>query len=218
MTEINNIPKRFEEGFKLLGELTDDQFNIIKESISLSSLVSSMDTLIEKIHEKDGLTHEMVSVIFNSIASLIPILEDEKLIPKFAEDIANISFEKKIVSNLFEFKERLLFLLSSKQIFHAAKAADLLTEFSNVYIGAKIATDIRPVFDIDVKKTPIGGIVVHNLHIHYRADEEGDHRDIYLALDTNDIRELQRILERAINKEKAIEGIFEKAGIANLNE
>lgn len=61
-------------------------------------------------------------------------------------------------------------------------------------------------------------MIIHNLHIHYKSDDEGDHKDIYLALDSDDIQSLKILLERAENKEKFLKEGLTKAGLTDLNE
>lgn len=218
MPLIDFIPPRFEEGFKKLSSLTNEEFNSLKEGLSYTALSSSLRELAENVANFKALNSLDIREIFVSVGSLIPYLLKEDMRAEVSEDIATIGAENKIVKGKKAFKERLLFLLSNTQIYYASKTRELATEYGNVYISSRIVSDIRPVFGMDLDESPKGGIIIHNLHIHYKADEEGDHKDIFLALDSYDIQFLKNIIMRAEKKENALKAILEKSGLANLTD
>jgi len=65
---------------------------------------------------------------------------------------------------------------------------------------------------------PTAGVIIHKLHLHYRQGGEEPHKDIFIALDGNDIQILKDLLIRAQKKENALNGIFGKAKIINLTK
>ncbi len=73
-------------------------------------------------------------------------------------------------------------------------------------------------FDISLQDTPKGAMIIHNLHIHYQADEEGDHKDMFIALDSEDLKNLKEAIERADKKQISLQAVLKKADITNLNE
>jgi len=218
MPLIDFIPPRFEEGFRKLSSLTNEEFNSLKEGLSYTALSSSLMELAQNVASFKSLNPIDISEIFVSVGSLIPYISKEDMRSEVSDDIANIGSQQKIIKGKKAFKERLLLLLSNTQIYYASKTKELATEYGNVYINSRIVSDIRPVFGMDLDEAPKGGIIIHNLHIHYKADEEGDHKDIFLALDSQDIQYLKTIIMRAEKKENALKLILEKSGLTNLTD
>ena len=58
-------------------------------------------------------------------------------------------------------------------------------------------------------------MIIHNLDIHYHKDSEV-HKDIYIAMDSNDIKELLDVLQRAQKKEEVLLALLTKTGIENI--
>ncbi len=205
MPKINFIPERYEEGFKKISSIDEELFKDINEGLSTSPLVSSLGELSESIAKLKEINENDVSEIFSSAGSLTPFIETEENLDEITEDVSAIAIEEQIIDerNKKKFKTRLTSLLRSKQLFYASKVNGLLTEYGNVFLQSRIVTDIRPVFGINPNDAPEAGIIIHNLHIHYQDDSEGAHKDFYIALDSNDIKNLKAALIRAEAKEKA---------------
>lgn len=81
-----------------------------------------------------------------------------------------------------------------KSINIVAKAFGIFIEHCRTFSTAKILTDIRPVFTDDAK-TIQAATIIHNLVISYV--EGGEKKDFHVALDTEDISELRRTVDRA---------------------
>lgn len=220
MPIVSFIPKGYQGGFKKIGALTDEEFQVLENSFSMLSLTGSNSQLADKISEANGLDVEDLKQILISVGSLISFLETEEMINDIIEEVATLAFENepKLIEDKESFKKRLLFLLQNQHIYIASKAQDLTSEYPNLYLSSRISTDMRPIFGINIEDTPKCAIITHNLHIHYRSHQEADHKDIYIALEPNDVQMLIETLERAQAKEISLQTIFKKANIANLNE
>jgi hypothetical protein len=218
MSLISFIPQRYEEGFKKIASIEEVDFQLIKESIENGSLVSSVGKLVARIADVSGIDAVDIEKIFSSVGSLISFFENEDMVNEVIENITTIGYEGKLFENKEQFFERLSFFLKNKHIYYSVKANDLSTDYGNVFLNSRIATDIRPVFGINIEDAPQAAMIVHNLHIHFQSDEEGNHKDIYLALDSDDLKSLKDAIIRAEQKEIGLSKIFEKAGITNLNE
>jgi hypothetical protein len=220
MPLIFAIPEKYQEGFKELATIDEGTFAKIIEGFSYSSLVASVSTLVERISNSQGVNKQTVEQIFVSVASVMSFLESKESINEVIEDITKLSIEK----NLFpenakdDFKSRFLNLLDNKHIYYAAKGYSLMREHSNVFLSSRIITDIRPVFNLELESEPKAGLIIHKLHLHYQSDREGDHKDIFLSLDSTDLKILKDALTRAEKKEIALQTILKKAEITNLNE
>jgi hypothetical protein len=76
----------------------------------------------------------------------------------------------------------------------------LLRDNEHNFKFSKVLTDIRSVFDSSEDK-PLsdGAVIIHNLKITYE-DVDGRNKDFFLALDTDDIQQIQKTLEKATKK------------------
>jgi len=218
MPIVHYIPESFKEGFKEILSFDDNEFEAIQNALSSISSVLSFRSLVERISELNKRDYVNLQDIFNSVGSLSQFLEKDN-VKELVETISDISVENEIVEskNKKTFEERLLFLLENKQIFCATRGQNLLAEFGNVFINTRIVTDIRPIFNINVDESPEGGMIIHNLSIHYHSDAEAVHKDIYFALDSDDIKMLKDALDRAEKKEGSLRHIFEKSGMTKIN-
>jgi hypothetical protein len=97
-----------------------------------------------------------------------------------------------------------------------AKAGEILTEHEKIFETARVMTDFRPIFHVDVSEKPDAGLVIHMLKITQR-DKHSRKFDAYYALDTNDIAKLMGVLDRAVKKEKALRKTMEDAGLRVLD-
>jgi chaperonin cofactor prefoldin len=218
MPIINFIPERYESGFKKLSTLTGNQFSDLKDGLSLTALTVSLSSLADKVAEVKKLKKDLLYDIFKSVGSLLPFVEKSNSKEEILNDIADIAFNKKIIKDKEIFIERLSYLFNSTQIYHASKANELEYQYGNVYLNSRVISDIRVVFSNDVEQLPKGAMITHSLHLHYLSDQEGDHKDIYFALDSSDLRTLKDAIVRAESKEKSLKAILEKANLTNLKE
>jgi hypothetical protein len=87
-----------------------------------------------------------------------------------------------------------------------AKSIELSYDYANLYRRGRILTDIRPLYTNDATEI-VGAVVSYTLRLRYDNDE-GD-RDLSLAMDESDIRQLQEQCNRALNKAKTARALME---------
>lgn len=94
---------------------------------------------------------------------------------------------------------------------------ELTISYQNNLLNSRIITDMRPVFSKgdDLKVDTI--IITHNLELTYL--ENGQSKTEYFALNSKDIEDLTKVLERAKNKEGALRETFKSVtSFAEVNE
>jgi hypothetical protein len=92
----------------------------------------------------------------------------------------------------------------------SAKASELLFDQQLGLCSSRIITETRAVFD-DSAQTIKGILLFHTLVL--RCHEGSNNRDIYIALDSNDLILLREQLERAERKEKVLQNTLQSAGL-----
>lgn len=92
------------------------------------------------------------------------------------------------------------------------KTEDLKLEVERNYCDARILTDLRAGFHKNVDDDISMMVVLHNLRISFH-DDEGHHREFYVAMDGKDLVDLKAQVDRAQRKSAAL---IEKMRIANI--
>jgi hypothetical protein len=139
----------------------------------------------------------------------------------FIEDITQALKEAKPDSTdltgetLERLKGRLTQILSINSAKLIAKAHEVLLEHHRTFSEARILTDIRPVFGENADAAPIGAVLVHMLKIEYRQD--GDSKEFFVALDTKDIDELMKVLERAKLKTESLKTLIGSSNVTYVD-
>jgi hypothetical protein len=95
-----------------------------------------------------------------------------------------------------------------------SKALGILTDHEHIFVGSRILTDVRTVFQEDVVEPPAGAVIVHMLGVHYH--EGLTHKEIFFALDARDLMELKKAIDRASKKEEALKELLSRADVQYL--
>ncbi len=113
-----------------------------------------------------------------------------------------------------EISEKLTLLLSLKTMERASKIEQLKSDHQAIFYDAKILSDIRPLFD-QPDEPPIGAVISQTLKIVFH--ESGQHKELYMALDSQDLEILKKIANRAEQKTASIEALIKAVGIPDLS-
>jgi hypothetical protein len=108
--------------------------------------------------------------------------------------------------------QRLLSLERSLGI--TSKALFVAYQFPRHFHSAKILTDARPVFTSDASEEPAAFVVNHTLK--FDVHEGGEDREWFVAMNSVDLQELKRVVERAILKEKSLSATLKKTSASIL--
>ena len=98
---------------------------------------------------------------------------------------------------------------------HASKVEQLKSDHQAIFYDAKILSDIRPLFD-NPDEPPIGAVISHTLKIVFH-ESGGDHKELYLALDAEDLEVLKKIAKRAESKLASIQSLIKTVNIPDLS-
>ena len=108
------------------------------------------------------------------------------------------------------FAERLRILLSIDSVSSAFRAVALTQADQNIFMGADVLMNMRPIFAGGVPKS---AVLTYTLVIDYRSHEQ---REMHLALDESDIRDLRMVLERAEEKAATIKQWLETTSVSPI--
>lgn len=97
-----------------------------------------------------------------------------------------------------------------------AKAYRLLSRQQHIYDSGEVYTDIRPIFRPDNPQIrPKAAVLVHSLMIGYHADES--QKSFYCALNYDDLKRLNRTIERALAKHQNLSDMLTDFGMECLD-
>ncbi len=111
------------------------------------------------------------------------------------------------------FVKRLTSLLGVESMALSARATDIQHDYAKVFTSARIISDIRSVFGID-KVDPVAAMIVHNFKVSYY--EGGRIRQVFFALDNEDLATLRKVLDRAELKTTQLEQMIKRSGTQYL--
>ncbi len=95
-------------------------------------------------------------------------------------------------------RENLQLIFDLKVVQASMKAWILVSDHHKIYLASRIITDIRPVFDEDLDRPLKASLITHTLKLTVRSD--GEQKQVYVAIDTNDLKELRANVDRALEK------------------
>jgi hypothetical protein len=216
------IPEKALPDLKRLAELDGHLFDLLLIAISESGPTLTSAKFYAQIVEKvPNIDRATIASVIRAAFSLYSGMQKSKT-PASAEEVAagvvNSSLIAKHTELSPDFKATLSnrlgrILKFDKVISVTSKAFDVMTEHDKIFCNARILSDIRPVF-ADNPDTADAAVIIHNLQIGFH--QQGEHHEIYVALDTSDILKLKEVVERAELKTKALEAILKRAQLPYL--
>lgn len=187
------IPKEDFESLIELLNLSDNEFDSIVEDIEKMSFDLNFKSIESKLRNITSNYKVILGLYFTFCKFDIP--ED-----KFAHQLAEY-YKNKIDDDSAnnEIEQRILKLFKKENpIRIAIKSRILISEVSNLYDECRVLTDVRPVFSSKEESSIISKVILSNLKISYRKNE--DFKEFFVTLEEEDLRKLKDVIERAIKK------------------
>jgi|SRR6266853_666896 len=186
---------------------------------ALNALVSALERSSKNLPPVEGLSPEEFEEMKDLVVELYGVRSYfHSTVPEFVADTAESlqKAESLSLDELSAFKNRLTRLLTIESLSVVQKAESLKAEYEHIFTSARLLTDARPVYGADPSNAPVAALVIHTLRVTY-LDESSRPREIYFAMDGNDLAALRKILDRAETKAKSLESVFSAANVRVLN-
>jgi hypothetical protein len=217
------IPQRHQTGLAKLLALDSDSLEELLTALdnmpstfNIDRLKIQLSSFIETIPQDD-----LEDIIDTIVVLHFLRLDTELSLAEFSEQICramNASNNDKLKlrgPSYGNFKGTLIRLLSGKLLSISTKAKSIIFEHDHVFGRTRVITDIRSVFGDDIGSQPVASVIVHMLKIHYIQDQQ--HKDIFLALDTADIKVLINLLQQAQVKAESLKSVLISANIPYID-
>jgi hypothetical protein len=223
-TSTITIPKSDLPVLKAISELVKQEFDSLLSAMHDTKAVLSKGRFIHSIAEKTNtIDRAKISSILRVVFVLYAMKDRSGTSSKELAQQVSASYASSIpkenrpsVEGVEILTNRLIQLLShDKTVAVTAKAFDVMTEHEHVFCGARIMSDIRPVFAGAVESAA-AAVIIHNLQIGFHDSGSGEHKEFYVSLDIYDIQLFKALIERAERKTTALEAILKSAKLPYL--
>lgn len=194
-------------GAETIQSIIDKWNNIDPPPIRISELKRALDDVLSNRTKE-------VSAILGQVMSLYTIRRQREL---SAEDLlegilygittadSSERWNNEEISRWKTLEPQLRELFSLSTIWTVAKAMDLSYDHANLLQNIKIINDVRPIYDEDASNID-GAIISYNLRLYFDSIEGS--KSLTIAMDENDVKDLQKKCERALRKAKTIKNFM----------
>jgi hypothetical protein len=208
------IPEGQTEALKDVVRLTPDQWSRMLGSLREAPPTLDMDKLATNLGDAIN-----SSAVLGVLAGLCLTRDRadaslDDFIREFIDTVRSEGMEPAI--GWQQFGDNLKSALLMPSLVIAAKAFDIMTEHANVYWSARLVTDVRAIFapalDAD---PPKAAVLVHTLKIRYHTASGPN--EFFVAMDSQDVHGLMKVLHRAREKERGLRAMMNKSGTSCLS-
>lgn len=213
------IPEVFRPGIAKLASLPDQSAAELLSALQASKPTLNARNMADGIStQTPSISREDVKAIVETLVALCAVRFINSIpLAEFIDSVlgALSRYEKLKEINTETLRTRLPIFLQIDQLVLSAKAGALQRDHAAVFLAAHSITDIRPIF-ADSAGLPQGAVLVHTLKLSYLQENES--RELFVAMDDQDLETLQKVINRSQEKGKALRVIIEKADLASLEE
>lgn len=202
-------------------KLSDAAATDLIDALSSASIASTAPDMAKQIAPKiSGISLADLTEIVDLLYALYHVREfSEVRRARFLQDLiesirTNPDFNLQKREDAPRLRKRFQRLLNIQPLNTLSKAIKLQREGERLYCSAKIVSDIRPIFGEDITSRPVSAVITHTLKIGYH--EGGEHRDLFLVLDEQDLGRLQEVIERAKSKGQTLAELLNDTGLPRL--
>lgn len=206
------IPPAYRSAFGLMAGWGDDEVDAVERAFGEFPERLGASALGERLRSgvADLDQHAAVEVV----EGLLSLIAQERYWDgkDLAQRVASSSDLELADDDRADFATRLIRLTSIRPLRIALKAQDMRTEHEHVYLGARLFTDIRPVFGNSANEPPDGAVIVAMLKLAFISDDSGE-KSFYVALDGDDLKSLKGVLDRGLEKVETLTKSLSKSKV-----
>lgn len=197
-----NVPTRYRKGILALLSLDRSAFDHLVTALERQPGTAAEPLRLSDvaIHGLERAASEEILLATISLYRAWASAPGDMTVEAFVEDVSEAVATFDPAGESSEGKDRLHKILGIEPLAASSKALAVLIDNEHDFTDAKILTDIRYAFRPDPDAKPYGAVIVHMLKLTYH--EEAEHKNLYFALDSADLKRLRATIDRAEKKEK----------------
>ncbi len=214
------VPERQCAGLQAFVDYTDDEFESILNALAETPPTLYMSKLAEGVAASSGTDEARIRGTLQALAGVYLLLENaavDELVEDVCRAVGEVDDEKLRFddSQNERFRTRLRRILALENpVGITAKASSVMMQHPHLYCRSRIISEVRPIFHVDASEPPAAAMVAHTLCIRYHQGK--DTKEFYVALDSEDLGNLQASLARAIKKEESLKQAYGRPGVPFL--
>lgn len=219
---ITKIPNKYRAGFEKIKQLSASDAEALVAALKKAPISGGLKGITSAVQEQvtslsgddaEDIVRTLYSLYVFRIDSDAPLSE---VVPELTSAMRatgepSLAFSEE---DRVRFEKNMSQLLSIDTIAVTTKVSQIKIDYPNTFHDAKILSDVRPIFG-KPDEQPVGGAITHTLKIEYH--HEGDHKEFYVALDSEDLQRMKAVLQRADAKATSLRLLLKSAGIADLS-
>jgi hypothetical protein len=217
------LPASQEPAFASIATMPSDEFDAFLEALRSSSPSVSVRDYSERVAAALTEDPEKVYDWIVMLAGAFAAFERSGVdLDQFVSDVAG-SAEKKASESLAPVRDwqsardRLRSLLSLHDTLGlTAKALSVVAESERLYCASRIISDLRPIFRADDSARVSASVVLHSLRIAFHRKLGEDTENFFVTLVSEDLRQLKKVIDRALEKDATLREVASRAGISSL--
>lgn len=210
MPDALRIPPQVVDDVRSLLALTDKGKRRLIEALDDAPRFAPVSSLVPIVRDSLEASNDRAGRVLLAILSAVSQVEPPDWPSKrVAEEIVKSEVLDLDEAERVAATEFLVGLMELPAMITSAKASDLMTEYDRIFGDARIVTDIRPVFMEDPHELANGAVIVSTLKIQYQDDRGLS--SFYVALDTQDLVALKKVVDRALLKIDTVKERLDKA-------
>jgi len=212
------IPEDDYSSILTLARLNGQQLESLAKAIEQTKPDTSAD-FVAQVAQKSGIDEKEAKGILEILLTLYSIRDGRSIsLDEFVDDVCSSVFSIEELKLSDAEKDRFasgikLLLTFDATLGVVAKAQNLAVEYDKVFCGARIMSDIRPLFAGSPGDTA-GALIIHSLNISYH--EGRSYKEFYVALDCDELEDLKQVIERAEKKAVSLKRLLKNSSIPHL--
>jgi hypothetical protein len=200
-------------GIRAILEMQDDEAETLRSALQEVPERLNSASLARAVEKAVPAVADAALEIVDALISLVVLLRDDgsdiELLAHDVSDSPDLDLDEELRP---AFRDCLVGLMSLRPLQLAARAQDLVVAYERVFHGARMLTDVRPVFGKDVEDGPKAATIVSVLELEFHQKDQGV-QSSYYALDQADLLALRSTIDRAVRKMAALRRVTEAAGL-----
>ena len=206
------IPKEHTIALGEIFKLSQAQFKALVAAFAAVPLSVDTDDFEKAVTPKIQSLSKSPGALVKAIVALnVTRAHSEPPLPEFVANTIESLREELPNDGEAIAKQRLAELLEIDTLTVASKGIHLSIDRERIFQHARILTDARPIFGPQVTSAPAAMIITQTLKISFFQDDRMI--DLYIALDEDDISELQEVLTRAKTKATTLKNLLTSANV-----
>lgn len=212
-TYLVDIPSAHQTQFQDLLELTAEELDALLSALQSTAPTAYPDKFVLAVAQRLGWSPEKGrSIVLLLLGMYLSVAQTSLTVQGFADQILDVSRARGLSTSdwsaVNNFLQQALSLESTVGV--TSKAYSVLRMRGNLYIDAKIMTDVRPVFGREID-ADLALVPVHTLILSYvdGSEPNSEPESFYCSLDKEDLQNLAKLIERALAKEDRLQTLLE---------